>query len=156
MSRLQFAPSYEAVVSRPSFEVRSWNTRRVQRSVRAIPQPTFLRQSFGVSCSFKTTLESSCHFSRSHLSKSRHPGPVAFDPLPTKSRRLKKSNQPTNRRVDVWTRVQYSHEHGFIPDSSVCWGNPSTIDEIPLPCQEIPLDNIKETPLSNIEETPLL
>ena len=53
---------------------------------------------------------------------------------------LKRYHQ-TNRRVDVWTRVQYSYEHRFIADSSVCWGNSSTIEEIPLPCEETPLGN---------------
>ena len=65
----------------------------------------------------------------------------------------KRSYQPTNRRVDVWTRVQYSYEDGFIADSSVCWGNLSTIEETHLPCEKIPLGNIEETPLSHIEET---
>ena len=88
----------------PSFEVRSWNTRRVQRSVRAIPQPTFLRQSFGVSFSFKTTSESSRHFFeepsiKKPSSRTCCVWPAANQIMPTK--KILSANKSSRRRLNT-------------------------------------------------------
>ena len=101
----------------PSFEVRSRNTRRVQRSVRAIPQPTFLRQSFGVllrafvncatvivSFSFKTTSESSRHFFeepsiKKPSSRTCCVWPAANQIMPTK--KILSANKSSRRRLNT-------------------------------------------------------